>query len=118
MSSTARHEFICKATAAQSDGVDADVAEGFARHLDERRDVLADKRAPCHKGVLSDSHELLDGHHPFDDDPILDGHMAGNAGAVGQDAVVSHHGIVGNVGVGHQQAVNPREWSSGPSCPG
>ena len=98
-------KFVREAAAAKSDGVHADVAEGFPGDFDEGRDVFPDEGSARHEGVLTDSHELLDRDHPFDDDPVLDGHMAGDAGAVGEDAVVPHNGIVGDVGVGHQQAV-------------
>ena len=67
-----------KPTTAQSDAVDADVAQGLARGFYVRGDVLPHQRSACDEGVLANAHELLDAHHAFNDDVVFNDHVSGD----------------------------------------
>ena len=55
--------------------------------------------------MRTDFSELLDGHESFQDGPVFDFDMACKIDIIGQDDPVSEAAVVGDVYVGHEQAI-------------
>ena len=69
------------------------------------RDIFSNQRATCNESVLADPDELLNAHHAFNDDVVLDDRMAGDIDGIGQNDIVANFHIMRKVHVGHDQAV-------------
>ena len=55
--------------------------------------------------MRADLAELVDQGETAEDDPVVDGHVAGQRRGVGENRVVADHAIMGDVHVGHQPVV-------------
>ncbi len=55
----------------------------------------------------SDATKLVYGNGPGDVSPVAHAHMPGNHRVIGEDRIVAHAAIVGNVDIDHQQVVVP-----------
>lgn len=63
----------------------------------ERRQVFADARAALHKGQSADPNELVQEAIRGDKDPIADSNVAREEGAVGNDDMITHNGVVADM---------------------
>src|SRR5512133_2239090 len=90
----------------QANGVHA-VALGVpgAGGLHERQHVLGGHGEAAHEGVVPDPAELVDRREGADVAAVAHLHMACQGGAVGEDVLVPHVAVVGDVGPGHQEVV-------------
>ncbi len=91
--------------AAQSDAVDAGIGYRFAGGLDVGRHVLVDECAALYHDVRAKVAELVYQSAAADDGVVVDDDFAGELCGVGDDDVVAYAAVVGDVRVGHDQAV-------------
>ena len=95
---------VAESAAAKADGVDAFKGERFAGHGDERRNVFADQGSATDHHVRADFDELVHGRQATENGPVADFDMAGEGDTVDKDDVVPDDAVVGDMGVGHDQA--------------
>ncbi len=76
----------------------------------KRRHVLRDDGASADVGVAANAAKLMHGTERTDIRIVLDGHMARERGAIGENGVAADIAIVGNVGICHEKivAADPR----------
>src|SRR5262249_28194181 len=83
-------------------------------YFSKRQHVLSDHCAAAYIGMGADAHKLMHAAQRADYGPLLDGYVAGHGRAVDQHDAVSHHGIVADVRVGHEQGVTAHAGNSAP----
>lgn len=70
----------------------------------ERRDILHDFGAPPRDCVGADSAKLVNCGKAPDDDMVADFDMSGNGSVIGEDHLVTHLAVVGDMAVGEKVA--------------
>src|SRR5690606_27935561 len=55
--------------------------------------------------MVPDGHELVDGDHPGQDHIGPYGDVSGQGGIVAENTAISHNAVMGNMAIGHDQAV-------------
>ena len=90
----------------QADAIEA-VRVGLALGGSQRegQNILGDGGATAYVGMLPDTAELVHRAERTDTGIVLHRDVAGQGGAIGQDAMVADGAVVTDVGVGHDQAV-------------
>src|SRR5690606_31990932 len=97
--------FGAQPVAAQAHDVDPVRLRRIPLHQHVRGDILGDHAVGAHHRHPSDLGKLVDPADAADYRPILDDHMAGDAGGVGDPDVVADLDVVGDVDVRHHQVV-------------
>ena len=104
---------LCREAATpQADEVDACIADGLLACNDERRNVLREAAASLNHDVGADVAELMAEHDSRNDGVVVDGDLACKLRGVADDAMVSHHAVVGDVHVLHEQIVAAHDGCS------
>src|SRR5258707_1296682 len=71
----------------------------------ERQHILRDGSSTADVCVCADAHELMHRAKRSNYSKVLNGHMAGKRGRIGEDHVVADVTVVSNVRVSHDQAI-------------
>src|SRR5262249_12921549 len=74
-------------------------------YFSERQHVLRDHSSAADVGMRADAHKLMHAAQRADHGPLFDRYVAGHSSAVDQHGAVSHHGIVADMRVGHEQGM-------------
>src|SRR5690606_20925995 len=97
--------FGVEAAPAQAFGIDADRTEWIARADEIRRNVLTNGAGAAYHGVRPDAYKLAYRRQAAQDRPVADMDMAGQLHAIGNDGMVAHLAIMGDMHIGHDPVV-------------
>lgn len=97
--------FVGEVATAQPDRVDSGIGYGVAAGFDVGGDVFVDVRATLYHHMSPDVGELVYEASAADDGVIVDDDFAGYLCRIGDNDVVADDTVVGDVRIGHDQAV-------------
>jgi hypothetical protein len=92
-----------EAVAPQADQIQADDAGALAVGHDEGRHVLGHAADAAEHDIGADAAELVHGDLSGDEDVVVQLHVSGQGGGVGEDVVVADGAVVSDVAVGHEE---------------
>ena len=95
---------VAESASAKANGIHALEAQGFARDDDEGGDVFANQGSATDHYVGANFDELVHRRESAQDRPIANFNVASERDVVDQHYVVSNDAVVGNVGIGHDEA--------------
>ena len=94
-----------ESVAVESDSVESHIRDGLAGSLHEGRNVFVDEGAALKHDVLAEVAELMHEAASAYYGAVVDLHLAGQLGGVGDNHAVADAAVVGDVGIGHDEAV-------------
>jgi hypothetical protein len=99
------HLIFIETTTLQAHGVTPNGVAWLPWRDDKRRHVLGNTGTTAHHHVGADDAELVDSRHAANNGMVVNFHMPGKRSIVRQDTGITHHTVVRNVYVNHQQVV-------------
>ena len=90
---------------AQADGVNTDIGKGKSSGFDERRNIFPDEGTALHHDMTANMNELMYSCHTAQNSIVIDTYFTGKLTSVGDDAIIPNGTVMGDVGVGHDQAI-------------
>ena len=99
------NRFCGKPSPAQADDIQAGVAQWFITGDNIRGYIFGDPEVTADQAMASDFDELMNADHTTQDRKIFNLDMSGQIDRIGHDDIVSEQAIVGDVAVGHQEAI-------------
>lgn len=95
---------VAESASAKANGIHALVTQGFARDDDEGGHIFANEGAATDHRVGADFDKLVHCRESAQNRPIANFYVASERNVVDQNYVVANDAVVGNVGIGHDEA--------------